>query len=247
MVSLEIGRFFHTLLMLAALIASCWIYRRTQQRLEVSNDQKRFLSLAAILGAFIGAKLPFLIESDWGGLRPWMHWLSDGKTVLGGIFGGYLAVEATKVWVGIRQRTGDAFALPIAAGLSIGRIGCFVGGCCYGTPTDLPWGATFQTAPDRGTIFRHPVQLYETLFHSLAILALVTLQRLGWFPGQRLKLYLLSYLIFRFVTEWIRPEEIVFADLTAYQIACLGLGSLLIVQFLAHWKSNSKGRSTPGN
>jgi prolipoprotein diacylglyceryltransferase len=129
-VSPQAGKLLHSLLMLLALVVSYWLYRHSRQKLEISSDHKRFLSLAALLGAFIGAKLPFLLERDWTGLSPWTHWLSDGKTVLGGIFGGYIAVELTKAWLGVRQGTGDAFAVPIAAGLSIGRIGCFLGGCC---------------------------------------------------------------------------------------------------------------------
>ena len=78
MVSPATGRFLHTLLMLAALVASYWLYKQSQTKLALSDDHKRFLSLAALLGAFIGAKLPFLLEKDWIGLSPWIHWLSDG-------------------------------------------------------------------------------------------------------------------------------------------------------------------------
>lgn len=172
MISLSTGRFLHTLLMLTALVASYLLYKRGRRKLSVSDDHKRFLSLAALIGAFIGAKLPFLIDQDWSGLSPWVHWLSDGKTVLGGIFGGYISVELTKAWLGVRQGTGDAFALPIAAGLSIGRIGCFFGGCCYGLPTQLPWGVAFRTAPDGGQLMRHPIQIYESLFHLLGLVVL---------------------------------------------------------------------------
>lgn len=235
MVSLATGRFLHSLMMVAALIASYWLYRQSRVKLLVTGDQKRYLSLAALLGAFIGAKLPFLLERDWSGLSPWVHWLSDGKTVLGGIFGGYLAVEMTKAWLGVRQRTGDAFAMPVAAGLSFGRIGCFFGGCCYGTPTQVPWGVAFPTAPDGGELLRHPVQIYETLFHSIALVGLVLFERQGWLKGQRLKLYLLGYLAFRFVTEWIRPESVLWLGLTAYQITCVTLAMLLGLQML--WES----------
>jgi phosphatidylglycerol:prolipoprotein diacylglycerol transferase len=141
----------------------------------------------------------------------------------------------TKAWLGVRQGTGDAFAVPIAAGLSIGRIGCFLGGCCYGIPTTLPWGVAFNTAPDAGECMRHPVQLYETLFHSIALMALVMLEHSRWFAGQRLKLYLIGYLVFRFITEWIRPEPKLLFGLTAYQIACVFLAILLIGQLRIGW------------
>ncbi|MBU6387234.1 MAG: prolipoprotein diacylglyceryl transferase [Planctomycetes bacterium] len=238
MISLSTGRFLHTLLMLTALVASYLLYKRGRRKLSVSDDHKRFLSLAALIGAFIGAKLPFLIDQDWSGLSPWVHWLSDGKTVLGGIFGGYISVELTKAWLGVRQGTGDAFALPIAAGLSIGRIGCFFGGCCYGLPTQLPWGVAFRTAPDGGQLMRHPIQIYESLFHLLGLVVLWRIEQQNRFTGQRLKLYLLGYLVFRFLTETIRPEPVLYANLTAYQFACIGLAILLLTQFFWQLKRN---------
>ena len=233
------GRLLHSILMLAALVASYWLYRQNRTKLDVSEDHKRFLSLAALLGAFIGAKLPFMLERDWSRLSPWIHWLSDGKTVLGGIFGGYAAVELTKAWLGIRKGTGDTFAIPIAAGLSIGRLGCFFGGCCFGVPTQLPWGIAFPTAPDGGELLRHPVQIYETLFHALALGGLVMLQQRRWFDGHRLKVYLIGYLVFRFFTELIRPEPLMVAGLTAYQIACLVLAIGLLAQYLVQSRSRT--------
>lgn len=232
MLSPATGKLLHSLFMLMALALSYWLYRRNREKLSVSDDHKRFLSLAALLGAFVGAKLPFLLEQDWSGLSPWVHWLSDGKTVLGGIFGGYVSVELAKAWLGVRQGTGDAFAIPVAAGLSIGRIGCFFGGCCYGLPTSLPWGVPFATASDGGEVLRHPVQLYESIFHGMAIAGLLLLDRKGWLPGQRLKLYLLGYLVFRFLTEYIRPEPTLWMGMTAYQSACIVLATMLGIQFL---------------
>lgn len=240
MLSPATGKLLHSLFMLVALALSYWLYRRNRENLSVSDDHKRFLSLAALLGAFLGAKLPFLLEQDWSGLSPWVHWLSDGKTVLGGIFGGYVTVELAKAYLGVRQGTGDAFAVPVAAGLSIGRIGCFFGGCCYGIPTALPWGVPFATAPDGGELLRHPVQLYETIFHVLGIAGLMLLDRKGWMPGQRLKIYLLGYLVFRFLTEYIRPEPKLWQGITAYQLACVGLSIMLVAQFL--WVSRRPRR-----
>ncbi len=180
-----------------------------------------------------------MLEQDWSGLSPWIHWLSDGKTVLGGIFGGYVSVELTKAWLGVRKGTGDAFAIPIAAGLSIGRLGCFFGGCCFGIPTQLPWGIAFPTAPDGGELLRHPIQLYETLFHALALGGLVILQQRRWFAGHRLKVYLIGYLVFRFFTELLRPEPVMVAGLTAYQIACVVLATGLLAQYLVQSRSRS--------
>lgn len=229
--------------MLAAMVVAYALYRSPRTELQLSNDQKRFIAFAACLGALIGSKLPFMIDRDWQGLSPWTSWLTDGKTVLGGLLVGYLAVEFTKWYLGIRIRTGDAFAIPIAAALCIGRIGCFFGGCCFGLPTDLPWGICFHSADGDKLIPRHPTQLYESLFHGLCLVLLVAISPKSYasnqlthgviasLQGHHLKLYLLAYLAYRFMTEWIRPEPVFAWHMTAYQIACILFAVLLGLQW----------------
>src|SRR5436190_10451816 len=72
---------------------------------------KLFLAWAAFVGGIIGAKLPFLGTGTW---------LGDGKTITTGIIGGYVAVELMKLLLGIRTKTGDAWAIPLALALAIG-------------------------------------------------------------------------------------------------------------------------------
>jgi prolipoprotein diacylglyceryltransferase len=96
----------------------------------------------------------------------------------------------------------------------------------------------FPTAPDGGQLMRHPVQIYESLFHLLGLVFLWLIERQNRFTGQRLKLYLLGYLVFRFLTETIRPEPVLYANLTAYQFACIGLAVALLAQFFWQQKRN---------
>src|SRR5439155_6647396 len=107
-----------------------------------------------------------------------------------------------------------------------GRLACFSAGCCFGTATDLPWGVDFGDG-----IPRHPTQLYESLFHATAAICLLAMQRHGCFRGQLIKLYIISYLIYRFATEYIRPEPRVWMDLTMYQWAAL----VFVPVFAALW------------
>jgi phosphatidylglycerol:prolipoprotein diacylglycerol transferase len=137
--------------------------------------------------------------------------------------GGYFGVELAKWTLGIRTKTGDSFAVPVAAAVAIGRLGCFHAGCCYGTLTNLPWGVVF---PAIDSLPRHPTQLYEAAFHVTAAATLYGLQRRGLFRGQLIKLYILSYLAFRFVTELIRPEARLAGGLTGYQWAAIVLAAL---------------------
>ena len=115
-----------------------------------------------------------------------------------------------------------------AVAIAIGRLGCFVGGLCYGTPTDLPWAVTFDTVDG---LPRHPTQLYESLFHASAACLLAVLQSRRLFDGNRIKLYLMMYAAYRFASEFIRPEARWQAGLTGYQWSCI----VIFVGFAGLW------------
>jgi phosphatidylglycerol:prolipoprotein diacylglycerol transferase len=209
--------------------------RRTQQGLPLALGERIGIGLGAFCGAFLGAKLPFVF-ADWEGLLSGAAWFSSGKTILCGLVGGYFGVEIAKWSLGVRVKTGDSFAVPVAAAVGVGRIACFVGGCCYGTPTDLPWGVRFLTVDN---VPRHPTQLYEAAFHLLAALLLDQMQRRGLWRGQLIKAYILAYLCYRFLTEFIRPEARLWQGLTGYQWAALALAPL----FVGLWLRDRRGES----
>ena len=154
----------HFLTMLLALVAGFVLSRFSQKKLPLSFSQKVGLGIGGLVGAMTGAKLPFLF-TDWDQFISGAAWFSDGKTILTGLVGGYLGVEAAKWAFEIRTKTGDSFLIPVAVAIAIGRVGCFFGSCCYGTPTDLPWGVVFAKVD---SLSRHPTQLYETVFHLSA-------------------------------------------------------------------------------
>lgn len=207
----------YTLLMLSAIVLCAALLRRTQAKLPLLWWQKLGLGIGAFCGSMLGAKFPFALY-DWQGLAAGTVWFSDGKTIMFGIIGGYLGVEFAKWALEVRVRTGDTWAIPVALAVAIGRLACFVGGCCFGQPTNLPWGIVF---PEQGPLPRHPTQLYEFAFHLCAAAMLFYCERRGWFTYQRLKLYILAYLAFRFSTEFLRPEPRLWLHLTAYQWAAL--------------------------
>jgi phosphatidylglycerol:prolipoprotein diacylglycerol transferase len=124
-----------------------------------------------VAGAAIGSKLLFWLEDPQLTLHS-LHnpaYLVGGKTIVGALAFGLISVELTKRYIGLRTSTGDLYSIPLALGIAIGRIGCFLTGLSdntYGTPTRLPWAINFGD-----NIPRHPTQLYEILF----LLALIPL------------------------------------------------------------------------
>ncbi|GAC1448475.1 MAG: hypothetical protein NVSMB9_31690 [Isosphaeraceae bacterium] len=215
----------YPLIMLASVAVGVLLSRRTQPALGLDWRERLGIGLGAFCGAMIGAKLPFAL-ADWHGLLSGRVWIENGKTIVFGLVGGYLGVEIAKKWLGIRIKTGDSFAVPVAASVAIGRLGCFVAGCCHGSVTHLPWGVDFGDG-----LHRHPTQLYESAFHLVSAFGLAELQRRGLARGQLIKLYILTYLGYRFLTEFLRPEPVLALGLTGYQWACLGL----VPVFAALW------------
>ncbi len=189
------------------------------------------LALAAFIGGSLGSKVPFVPLSPIGWLS-YESWISDGKTVVAGLIGAYLAVELAKSFMGVHVKTGDTFALPLACALAVGRWGCFCNGCCYGVETNLPWGVTFLM-PDGQLLKCHPTQIYESLFHFTMALVLLQLTLHCALPSHRLHLYLISYGAYRFLTEFIRPEPVWFLGLTFYQWLTLGLIAGLVLQWIS--------------
>jgi phosphatidylglycerol:prolipoprotein diacylglycerol transferase len=207
----------YPILMLLALATAILLGRRTMPPIGLTVWQRLGLGFGAFCGAMIGAKLPFVL-ADWEGLVSGRAWFDNGKTIVFGLVGGYFGVELAKGALGVGVKTGDGFAVPVAAAVAIGRLACFSAGCCYGTVTALPWAIDFGDGRPR-----HPTQLYEFAFHMTAALVLAALLRRRLLRGQLIKLYILAYLTYRFLTEFIRPEPILGLGLTGYQWATLAL------------------------
>jgi phosphatidylglycerol:prolipoprotein diacylglycerol transferase len=212
----------YSLIMACAIGIGALLARVTQSNLTLSRREKFCIGLGAFCGAMIGAKLPFVL-SDWEGLVSGAAWFASGKTIIFGLVGGYFGVELAKWLLDVRIKTGDSFAVPVAAAVGVGRLGCFRAGCCYGTPTELPWGVEF---PAVDHLPRHPTQLYESAFHLVAAGVLYWLWRRQLFRGHLIKLYILAYLMYRFFTELIRPEARLLGGLTGYQWAAVVMFAL---------------------
>ncbi len=220
-------RLTYTLFMLLALIAFL-VVRRLQphQSTKLPRPQKTALGVAAFIGGMIGARIGYIM-ANFEAVTAHFDWLADGKTVLTGIALAYLSVEVTKLALGIRVKTGDDYALPLALALAVGRWGCFFNGCCFGTTTTLPWAVAFHDG-----LPRHPTQIYESFFHLFMAAILLFLARKQILPTHRLQLYLIVYCFYRFLTEFIRPEPAWFLGWTFYQWTSLAFAAALAGQWV---------------
>jgi prolipoprotein diacylglyceryltransferase len=198
-----------------------YLARRRRQGDHLADGPRWSIVTAAAVGAVIGSRVLFWLE-DPAATAAALHnlrALAAGKTLVGGLIGGWIAVEITKRHLGIAQPTGDLFAVPLAAGIAVGRIGCFLTGLSdgtYGTPTTVPW------AIDLGDgVPRHPTALYEAFFMAGLAAVLERFDRVGR-RGDAFKVFMASYLTFRLVVDTIKPGVRLALGLTAIQWACVG-------------------------
>jgi phosphatidylglycerol---prolipoprotein diacylglyceryl transferase len=226
-----------TTALLAGLALLWWDTRRHR-----GQDHIVEIAVAALLGGAVGAKLlEWAFNPDLIRRAGWVAALLAGRTIIGGLLGGTLGVWFVKRRLGITGRRGNLLAAPVALGLAIGRVGCFLHGCCFGTPTDLPWGVDFGDG-----ITRHPTQLYEMLFALAAFVVLRAVRESVTAPGRLWSGLMVAYLGFRFVEELVRAGPRGPLGLTLYQLAALaGLGYFLARELLA--RRLSPATQTPGS
>jgi prolipoprotein diacylglyceryltransferase len=218
----------HTLFEVLAYVVGYLLYSRSRRQSGdfLPDEQRWIIIAAAAIGALLGSRILGILEQAPRIAITWRTFLQPGgKTIVGGLLGGWIAVELTKRIRGIHSRTGDLFAIPLCIGIAIGRIGCLLAGLAddtYGTPTSLPWAIDFGDG-----IPRHPTQLYEILF--LIILAAI-LHRYNQRPrpeGATFRLFLFAYLAWRLLIDFIKPQPLIYG-LNLIQWACLaGLLALL--------------------
>lgn len=156
-----------------------------------------------------------------------------GLSFHGGLFGG---IGALVVYCLIKRlsilKVADLFAPSVMIAYAIGRIGCFLNGCCYGAPTTMPWGVRFFD-DGRWTAPSHPTQLYATAMAVVFFLGLVYVERHRRYLGQVSCWFLLGTATERFVMEIWRAgttSDLISVGpihfLTDVQWLCLGLFTL---------------------
>jgi phosphatidylglycerol:prolipoprotein diacylglycerol transferase len=220
-------------LMLAGILVSIILWSRMAQ----GDERLLLIYLAALAGAFLGAKLVYL------GAEGWLHWhdanrwlvLATGKSITGALFGGYAAVEIAKRLLGYKAATGDWFAIIVPLSIMLGRVGCVLQGCCLGRACEASW----FTVNDVAGVARWPAAQVELLFNGLAFGAILLLRRTNILPGQHFHLYLVAYGLFRFAHEFLRATPQILGPISGYQIAALGLVGLGTVRFVQRQRQMS--------
>lgn len=206
-------------LVATAFLVALWLAGKLAAREGLNTDAVTNLGIYCALCALAGAKLMmFLVDIPYYTQHPG-DIFSLATLRAGGVFyGGLIAALAVSWWY-LRKtklpplKTADIFAPAIALGHGIGRIGCFMAGCCWGIECDRPWAVTFTNPAAHelvgvplGTRL-HPTQMYESISEFVIAAILYRMIRKPHANGSIIATYLILYSAVRFIVEFYRFHE----------------------------------------
>lgn len=196
------------------IIAAFWVGAKEAERVGLPKNKVLDIAFWTIVFAFIFSKVGLLFEDPSFYLSNMKELLRSGGVFYAGLAGGLiflillLKIKKLPFW-----KTMDVYALVVPLAHGFGRQGCFSAGCCYGRPTDVPWGVVFhsQFAHEHvGTplgVKIHPVQLYESFLNfTLFLILFFVVRKRKKFDGLISALYLIGYGIIRFHDEYYRGD-----------------------------------------
>ncbi len=220
-----------------AILAAAAVSAREARLRGIRPELVTDLIFWVVLGGLVGARALYVltnIECYRNAPLEILMLQRGGLVFYGGFFGG----SAAGLWYARRKRLplarcADVLVPGVALAHAIGRLGCFLNGCCYGRPTSVFWGVSFPHG--NGPV--HPTQLYEAGALLLLFAVLRARARRAAFDGEVAVWYLLLYGLIRFLIEFLRGDSPpVIGGLTLSQVisGCLLTVTAVVYRFLCH-------------
>lgn len=210
----------------------------------IGRHQVIDMGLIIILAAIIGSRLLYILlntgyylENPVEIFKIWQ----GGLVFSGGIIGVLIAMfRYTKRRRLSLLKIGDLWAPAAALGQAIGRIGCFMSGCCYGKPTDLVWGVVFTHPNSLAPLHvpLHPTQIYSSLFGFIIFFILLKIRSKRAFEGQVFLWFLILHSTARLITERFRGDYrglVLYTDMSITQLVTIliliaGVAALIVLK-----------------
>lgn len=237
---------FGVMMMLGFLVPTIFM-RRAFKEIDLDPDFASTISVAAIIGGVIGARLYFIIEhwSDFMNAPFAMLFSGAGLVWYGGLIGGVLTVAWTVKHYNMPfWKTADIVATLVLLGQAFGRMGCLLAADGdYGPPTDVPWAMSFPNGAVPTNELVHPTPIYDMILLLAAFFTLWPMRRRNLVPGTLFGLYFIAVGVGRFITEfWRTTPKLLFGWMTLAQIISLvlltlGLG---LIYYRQHTKEKIK-------
>ena len=208
---------YGVVMVIGFVIALTWALKYSKPK-DIKPEEVMDFSIYLLISGIIGARLIHVI------INYHEYSLSDPLTIInlrkgglawygaliGAIAGGFIYSKVSKIsfW-----KLADMVSAPSMVGLAIGRIGCFLNGCCYGKACDLPCAIKFPEVPYPV----HPAQIYEVLYDILLFAFLARRRERSRFAGEIGLLYFLLYGLGRYLIEFLREPGWMWGGFTLNQ------------------------------
>jgi phosphatidylglycerol---prolipoprotein diacylglyceryl transferase len=199
-----------------------FLYLRRKHDDAIVTTNRLWIIIGAIFGAVIGSRLLGGLENPrrmFEASSVFLHFYQN-TTIVGGLLGGLTGVELAKKLIGEKKSSGDLFTYPLILAMMIGRIGCFSMGVyedTFGAETSSVFGMNLGDG-----LIRHPVALYEIIYLIMSWLFIgTTASKYDLAEGGKFKIFMILYLIFRLLLDYIKPHYTFSFGLSSIQIACI--------------------------
>ncbi len=257
-------------MLLVAAAAGTWLSIVRARRIGVDAETILALATEVFLWGLVGARLFYVIEYHeqfFAAGKPLAESLRDVVNIAAGglVVFGSLPTAALAAWRFARRRgidileLADVIAPGMLVGLAIGRVGCFLNGCCYGGPCDLPWAVSFPAGTEVAAKFPldprvpggpsaavHPAQLYAAIDAGILAALAIAFTPLARRAGEVFALVLTLHPISRLLLEEIRVDEPAALGTPLSISALVSLALLGLAVGLWWWISRQPARGGPG-
>jgi phosphatidylglycerol:prolipoprotein diacylglycerol transferase len=198
---------YATLIAIGTLIAIIYTKWRAKKEMGVVNIPNTFF-YAVFIAGFIGGKLFFYLQDP-------IYYIQNPRLLLNNFTGGYVfygsfvVIIPYIIWYLKKHKIPvlpmlDILAITTTIVHAIGRVGCFSGGCCYGSPTNSSFGIIF---PATNGVKVHPTQLYEVTMLLFIMVLLILIKNKKQFNRQVFLIYLMLYAFGRGILEFFRGDD----------------------------------------
>ncbi|MBZ0264997.1 prolipoprotein diacylglyceryl transferase [bacterium] len=259
-VLIDFGRFklySYGLMLFLAFALGIYIAYRRSKRFGIEGNVVLDVSSAMIISGLLGGRLLYVLTHLEEFRGRWLDIInpvqSDGTIGIAGLvlLGGVVLAVVTLVFLTWLKdipllRLMDVLAPSLALGIALGRLGCYLNGCCFGLVTDISWAVSFPEGCSAHSIMGdqhiHPTQLYAFIYNGLLFIFLLWEEKLPRaFDGRTIFLMFTGYGIFRFFNETLRWHEqslhainwdggfLTISQLVSISLLLVGLAGLLLL------------------
>lgn len=233
---------------LAFLVGTSWVVKIAKQE-NIKKEEILDLAFYLLLAGILGARVFYILENLGFFLKNPLEMIMfhHGGLVF---YGGLIGAGLVGIFIFRKKnlpilKISDMIMPAVVLGQAIGRVGCFLNGCCYGKETSVVWGVTFSELKTTSPV--HPTQIYSALSLLFIFLFLWRLKIRKKKEGQILAWFLILVPTHRFLIEFLRVNKRIILNLTGAQLIsiCLGLAGLFLLKKIGMKKSGGKSLSSP--